>query len=142
MAFCAKYWGKKLASDREADAYQTYLNGKLNKATVCDPSKASKATGGGGFYAQLMTVQAFREIKDPRPKLRGATLPVLIMKGQCDNQAWGAVAEYLQLFPNHQLKIIPDAGHAIAVEQPALFSAILLPFLQQEQAVAPNGRLR
>lgn len=140
MAFCASYFGKKLASDQEADAYQTYLNGQLNKATVCDTSKALKATGGGGYYAQLMTVQAFGDTQDPRPKLRGATLPVLIMKGQCDNQAWGAVAEYMQLFANHQLKIIPDAGHAIAVEQPVLYSATMLAFLRQEPAEAPNVR--
>lgn len=114
IAFWAKTFGKKLASDKEADDFQTYLNSELNKAVVCDTSKALKAEGGGGFYAQLMTVQSFNEIQDPRPKLKGCKVPVLLMKGQCDNQPWGFLTEYLELFPNHQLKIIPNAGHSIS----------------------------
>jgi len=121
MAFWAKRFGKKLAPDAEADDFQTYLNGELNKATVCDTSKALKAEGGGGFYAQVMTVNSFQDIKDQRAKLKGCPVPILIMKGQCDNQPWGFANEYLELFPNHRLKIIPGAGHAIAVEQPDLY---------------------
>ncbi len=132
VSFLAKSFGIKLASDREADNYQTYLNNELNKATVCDTSKALKAEGGGGFYVQLMTVKSFSEIKDPRPKLKGSKIPVLIMKGQCDNQAWGFVTEYLELFPNYQLKIIPDAGHSISVEQPELYLKTIRNFLLQD----------
>lgn len=132
VSFLAKSFGIKLASDREADNYQTYLNNELNKATVCDTSKALKAAGGGGFYVQLMTVKSFSEIKDPRPKLKGSKIPVLIMKGQCDNQAWGFVTEYLELFPNYQLKIIPDAGHSISVEQPELYLKTIRNFLLQD----------
>jgi proline iminopeptidase len=129
VSIWARSFGHKLASDKEADDYQTYLNHELNKATVCDTSKALRAEGGGGFYAQVMTVRSFKEIKDPRPELKGSKIPVLIMKGQCDNQPWGFVNEYLELFPNHQLKIIPDAGHSISVEQPDLYLKIIREFL-------------
>ncbi len=129
VSFWARSFGQKLASDKEADDYQTYRNHELNKATVCDTSKAFKAEGGGGFYAQVMTARSFNEIKDPRPGLIGSKIPVLIMKGQCDNQPWGFVNEYLELFPNHQLKIIPDAGHSISVEQPDLYLKIIREFL-------------
>jgi proline iminopeptidase len=132
VGFLAKSFGIKLASDREADDFQTYLNNELNKATVCDTSKALKAEGGGGFYAQVMTVRSFSEIKDPRPKLKGLKIPVLIMKGQCDNQPWGFVNEYLELFPDYQLKIIPDAGHSISVEQPELYLKTIRDFLNQD----------
>jgi proline iminopeptidase len=98
---------------------------------VCDTSKALKTEGGGGFYAQVMTVQSFNKIQDPRPKLKGCKLPVLLMKGQCDNQPWGILNEYLELFPNHQLKIIPDAGHSISVEQPELYLKTIREFLNQ-----------
>jgi pimeloyl-ACP methyl ester carboxylesterase len=35
------------------------------------------------------------------------------MKGECDNQKWGFTNEYLELFKNSELKIIPGAGHFI-----------------------------
>jgi proline iminopeptidase len=133
VVFWAKSFGAKLASDEEMDGFQTILDGELNKATVCDTSKAVKAEGGGGFYAQVMTMRSLSGIKDPRPKLRGLTIPILVMKGQCDNQPWGAAKEYLELFPNHQLKIIPDAGHSISVEQPEVYLETIRDFLNQTQ---------
>lgn len=130
-AFWARTFGKKLATDKEADDFQTYLNSELNKATVCDISKALEAEGGGGFYAQVMTVQSLNEIQDTRPKLKGSKIPILLMKGDCDNWQWGFMIEYLELFPNHQLKIIPNAGHSISVEQPELYLKIIREFLNQ-----------
>jgi len=124
--------GRRLASDKEADDFATWLNNELNKATVCDTSKALKAEGGGGFYVQIMTVKSFSQVQDPRPKIRNSTIPVLIMKGQCDNQKWGYTSEYLELFPNHQLVIIPNAGHAISVEQPELYLRTIREFLRSE----------
>lgn len=130
-AICARTFGVKLASDREVDDFQTYLNQKLNKATVCDTLKALEAEGGGGFYAQVMTIKSFSEIKDPREKLRNCKIPTLMMKGQCDSQPWGFVIEYLELFPNHTLKIIPDAGHSIAVEQAEIYINTIRDFLNR-----------
>lgn len=131
ITFWAKALGKKLASDAEADDFQTFLNNELNKATVCDTSNALKAEAGGGFYVQVMTTKSFDKMKDIRPKLIDCKIPVLIMKGQCDNQPWGFVHEYFELFPNYQLKIIPDAGHSISVEQPELYLKTILDFLMQ-----------
>ena len=132
ITFWAKTFGKKLASDKEVDDYQTYLNIKLNKAAVCDTSKALKAEGGGGFYAQVMTAHSFNKIQDIRPKLKGLLIPCLLMIGQCDNKPWGFLNEYLELFPNHQLKIIPEAGHSISVEQPKLYLKTIREFLKEK----------
>jgi len=132
ITFWAKTFGSKLASDNEVDAFQTYLNGELNKATVCDTSQALKTQGGGGFYAQIMTVKSFIEIKNPRARLRNCNVPILVMKGQCDSQPWGFVNEYLELFPNHRLEIIPDAGHSISVEQPEIYINTIRDFLNIE----------
>lgn len=129
MAFFASFFGIKLASDKEMDDFQTCLNHELNKAVVCDTSKALKAEGGGGFYAHVMTVEHFSSTKDPRPALQGCAVPILLMRGQCDNQPWGFTEEYLALFPNHQLKIIPDAGHSISIEQPELYLKTIRDFL-------------
>jgi proline iminopeptidase len=132
IAFWARTFGKKLALDKEVDDYQTYLNNELNKATVCDTSKALKAEGGGGFYAQVMTVHSFDEIQDIRPRLMGLRFPCLLMRGECDNQPWGFQYEYLELFPNHRLEIIPEAGHSISVEQPNLYLQTIREFLNEE----------
>lgn len=131
ITFWAKSFGKKLASDKEADDFQTYLNSELNKATVYDTSKALEAEGRGGFYAQVMTVESFNKIQDTRPKLKGSKIPILLMKGQYDNQPRGFVSEYLELFPNHQLKIIPNAGHSISAEKPELYLKIIREFLNK-----------
>ncbi len=130
-AFCARAFGMKLAPDKEVDDFQTYRNQELNKATVCDTLRALEAEGSGGFYAQIMTVKSFSEIKDPRTKLRNCRIPTLIMKGQCDSQPWGFVNEYLELFSNHTLRIIPDAGHSIAFEQPEIYITTIRNFLNQ-----------
>lgn len=123
--------GSKLASDKEADDFQTYLTNELNKSTVCDTPNALKAEGGNGFYAHLMTLQSFNRVKDPRPRLKNIHIPVLVMKGECDNQKWGYTNEYLEFFPNHRLVIIPGAGHSIAVEQPKLYLNVIREFLNE-----------
>ena len=130
ITFIAVAFGIKLASDKEMDNFQTYQDG-LNKATVCDTSLAPKAEAGGGFYAQIMTLKSLNNVKDPRPGLKGSKIPVLIMKGQCDNQKWGYLTEYLELFPVHQLKIIPNAGHSISIEQPELYLETIHDFLNK-----------
>jgi proline iminopeptidase len=119
----------KLASDKEVDDFQTLLNNKLNTSTVCDTSLDTKDEGGGGFYAQVMTLRSLSSVKDPRPVLKKSIVPVIIMKGQCDNQKWGFTNEYLQLFQNHKFVIIPNAGHSISLEQPDLYLKTISDFL-------------
>jgi proline iminopeptidase len=85
---------------------------------------------GSGFYVQEMTLQSFSSVSDPRPKLKDNLIPVLILKGQCDNQRWGFTQEYLQVFPNSRLEIIADAGHAISWEQPERYTLAISRFLQ------------
>ena len=127
----AMLFNNKLASDKEVDDFQTLLNTNLNKSTVCDTSKALMAAGGGGFYVQIMTLKSLANTPDPRPKLMNSKIPVLVMKGKCDNQKWGFTSEYLQLFSNHKLVVIKDAGHSISIEQPALYLKTIRDFLDK-----------
>jgi len=129
MAWIAQNFGKKLASNQEADEFATYLNQALNRSLVCDTTKIPQVMGGVGFYVQVMTVESLNQIPDPRAKLRAVQCPVLVMKGQCDNQKWGFTREYLDIFPHSQLIVIPDAGHSIAVEQPELYIRTIKTFL-------------
>ena len=132
MEMFATLFGKKLASDKEADDFAAYLNTNLNWSTVCDTARIRQMhpTGGAGFYAQVMTAHSFGNIPDPRPRLRNLPTPLLVMKGQCDNQAWGFTKEYLDLFPHHRLVVIPDAGHGIFGEQPERYLSTLRDFLK------------
>ena len=131
MAFCATVFGKKLASDKEADDFETYLDYEVNKSTVHDISKIGKAEAGGGFYASVMTMNSLKNLQDPRSKIKNSTIPILVMKAQYDNQKWGFTNEYCELFPNHQLIIIPNAGHAISTEQPELYLKTIRDFLRE-----------
>jgi len=131
MEFCASSFGWKLAGDAEADDFAAYLGSLVNRSTVCDTSLISQAIphAGAGFYVQVMTVHSFARTPDPRPRLRGLPIPLLVLKGQCDNQKWGFTNEYLQLFPDHRLVVIPDAGHNIYGEQPDRYLTAIREFL-------------
>ena len=68
-------------------------------------------------------------VVDIRGKLKILNIPILIMKGQCDNQSWGFAQEYLKLFSNHELSVIENAGHSIAIEQAEQYIKTLKDFL-------------
>ena len=120
-----------MASDKEVDNFASYLNFEVNKSTVCDTANILKTVAGSGFYAAVMTFKSLDLVQDPRPKLKNSNIPILVMKGQCDNQKWGFTNEYLELFRNHQFAFIPDAGHFISVEQPESYIKAIKGFLSK-----------
>lgn len=107
----AYLFNSKLASDKEADDFFTYLNTELVKSTDCEVDEQKKFKGGVGYYSHIMTVKSFRKVADRRDKLRKLDVPILIIRGQCDNQKWGFTKEYLDIFKNSKLSIINGAGH-------------------------------
>ncbi|MGH1336853.1 MAG: alpha/beta fold hydrolase [Aureispira sp.] len=122
--------GGKLISDKEADDFFTHLNNYLNRSMVQDTALIEASSGGGGYYAHIMTLKSLMNVLSPREKMKGIKTPILIMKGQYGNQKWGFTQEYLELFEKAQLKIIPKAGHAIYKEQPELYQKEILNFLR------------
>jgi|GEM_PF-348962 proline iminopeptidase len=132
MALLATKFGIKLASDNEADDFAAYLNQLVNRSTVADTShiQSSIPGMGTGYYDQVMTAQSFSTTPDPRLKLKNTTIPILVMKGQYDNQKWGFTHEYLDLFPRHRLVVFPNAGHCIACEQLEAYQATIRGFLK------------
>ena len=136
MAFCALNFGIKLASDEESDDFGSYLNTLVDRSTVADTARLRDAkpySSGVGFYAQLMTAASFPRLQDPRPKLKNSTIPILVMKGQYDNQRWGYTHEYLDLFPHHRLVVVPKAGHSISSEQPEVYRRTISDFLDSPE---------
>lgn len=137
----ATRFGWKLASDNEADAFATYLNYEVDKSTVCDTAKFLAMEAGSGFYSGIMTFKDLTIRKDPRPAIHNLHTPILVLKGQCDNQPWGYTNEYLTVFQHHQLTIIPGAGHFLWVEQPELYLRAIKEFLNQT-IPAPNSTFK
>lgn len=107
----ANVFGRKLAPDSEVDSFFTLLNTNLNKSTSCAAADSEAYPPGGGYYAHIMTYKSFFTVPDKRPMLQSLQIPTLILRGQCDNQAWGYTQEYLELLPQVQLEIIEGAGH-------------------------------
>ncbi len=60
------------------------------------------------------------------PQLR---LPALIMAGALDADYCDRAREMSRLIPGARLEIVPDAGHAIHLEQPEAFRRLVLEFL-------------
>jgi pimeloyl-ACP methyl ester carboxylesterase len=54
-----------------------------------------------------------------------------LLKGQCDNIEWEYNEEYLNIYKNNQLIVIPNAGHQIFVEQPERYIEEIRKFLNQ-----------
>ncbi|MFK7973168.1 MAG: alpha/beta fold hydrolase [Bacteroidia bacterium] len=121
VRWAASVWGKKLVPDGQADGFFTHLNSHLNRSALYDTSLVKAAHGGGGYYAHIRTMKSLYRIQSPREKMKALRTPVLILKGQYDNQKWGFTQEYLTLLSNASMSIIPDAGHFIHVEQPELY---------------------
>jgi len=135
MHFFAFSFGWKLASDEEADAFATLGGYAVDRSTVCDTANIPSMDAGSGFYAGVRTYKSLQEIKDYRARLQALDVPVLILKGQCDNQPWGYTYEYTQVFRHHELTVIPAAGHFLWVEQPLRFCSAIRQFLLE----TPDG---
>lgn len=120
----------KLASDEEMDNYFTHLSKELIKSTDCEPRTNPKVPGGGGYYSHIMTVRDIDRVEDGRETLRTSQVPLLIIKGQCDNQKWGYTEEYLDLFENAELKVMKGLGHDVLNSENAEAIGLISEFLE------------
>lgn len=144
----AYIFNSKLASDEEADEFFTYLNEELSKSTFCKEQPKKNYEGGSGYYTHIMTVKSFRDVENKRDRLGEIDMPVLILRGQCDNQKWGFVKEYLDLLPNSQLVIIENTGHDLVNSnkekyEELVYDFISMPVLTKSAfGTSPTPRLR
>ncbi len=77
---------------------------------------------------------------DIRPHLPGVLTPTLVLVGEEDllTPPWYAQT-IANALPHAQRCCIPNAGHALPIEQPALFNALAIAFLTRTQAQAQEG---
>lgn len=127
----AHVFNSKLVSDNEVDDFFTYLNQELSKATVCRLEKQKQYEGGSGYYSHIMTLKSITSVEDKREKLKELLTPILILRGQCDNQKWGYTIEYLDLFVNRKLEIIEGVGHNIVDKKNSEYLELISQFLEE-----------
>ncbi|MCB0523862.1 MAG: alpha/beta fold hydrolase [Saprospiraceae bacterium] len=120
---------KKLASDKESDNFFTHLNEALSRSTSCDGQETSRFEGGGGYYAHIMTLKSFDAVPDEKELIKNIQIPVLIIRGQCDNQKWGFTKEYLDLLPNAKLAILENSGHELLDDHKEQYIQLVREFL-------------
>jgi len=125
----ARLLGRKLASDQEADGWLTSMAHVFRRGLVCDSANMLPEEGGAGGYCNLNTSVSYGQLADPRPKLLGSQIPVLVLKGQYDYIAWGYTQEYLRLFGKSRLVLVPKAGHQLFAEKPAVYIETIKKFL-------------
>ena len=70
-------------------------------------------------------------------KLRSMTLPVLILKGECDYLKWEVTYEYRSLLKNSTLLFLEDAGHMPFLERPELVLDSIRSFLLDKPLPLP-----
>ncbi|MGE2691360.1 alpha/beta fold hydrolase [Mycolicibacterium pulveris] len=129
-----------LVSDHEADAYfDTFLN-IVRPATVCDPDNLPDFyETGNGLYANVFTTRdaASGTQSQVREQLRVNPTPVLVITGECNYVPWAPTAEYATTLPRATLVCLPDAGHAVELDQPDLYRRAVQDFLLDRPVDAP-----
>ena len=74
-------------------------------------------------------------------RLRDLRLPVLLLAGALDDKYCGLANDMAPLLPCSRVRIVPDAGHAVHLEQPAVFDATVGDFLHAHAPVPPESEL-
>ncbi len=92
---------------------------------------------GLGFWANAATTLDSGRVPDPRPRLREVTVPVLVLRGECDYLAWEVTREYRDVLPNAVLIPVDDAGHDVERDRPDVYVPMIRAFLR---GGSPPGR--
>jgi pimeloyl-ACP methyl ester carboxylesterase len=101
-------------------------------AESCDSAVLAEAIAGMAAVPQATYRHALEALVafDRRAELAAIGVPTLVVAGALDRNAPPEVVEKMaQRIPGARYAVIPDAGHLMYSEQPALFNAVLLAFL-------------
>ncbi|MDQ7028677.1 MAG: alpha/beta hydrolase [Ardenticatenia bacterium] len=108
-------------------AYRPTAPEELIEAGVAD----LKATPASVTHGDFLACDRF----DVRDQVGRIPLPVLVLTGTEDTLTPPRYAEYMaERLPHAQLRLIPDAGHFVMLEQPQAVSRALVEFLHTSSA--------
>jgi pimeloyl-ACP methyl ester carboxylesterase len=129
----------KFLSEDKADTLATKFLSLLAGGAACNP-KAFPENHNLliGFWALLVP----DELPEPankavKTKLESMTLPVLILRGECDYIKWEVTYEYKSLLRNATLLFLEGAGHMPFLEKPDLVLKSIRSFLLNEKLPLP-----
>jgi pimeloyl-ACP methyl ester carboxylesterase len=122
-----------LASEQEiTDSLDSMPSTKLLNQNYCaaDGAKVPNIEiRGQNQYVNRVTLASQATYPDPRPALRSASTPALILHGECDFIPLAVAREYEETLPEATLIQIPAAGHALFGAQPDLVLQLISAFL-------------
>jgi len=120
-----------MAGDREMDARFARLYGRTAPALFCDTARGAAIDPTSvGFYAyQAEHSQAAPAVT--LEQVRSATVPVLIIRGECDYIGREVATEYDHLLSSAELVDLAGAGHMAYLEQPDAWRRRVDQFLRQ-----------
>ncbi|WP_242882379.1 alpha/beta fold hydrolase [Actinomadura litoris] len=119
-----------LLPDGEIDPLFDELLSSVGSAATCHPGRPlHEAVSRSGFYSNQMTSEDALKVPDPRPALRRAAAPALVLRGQCEFKRWEIAREYRDAIPGARLVQVPGAGHVIDAERPELYRDTVVAFL-------------
>ncbi len=126
-------------SEDKADTLITKYLSLLLGGMACDPKAIPENHNLLiGFWASLVP----DELPEPankavKTKLGSMTLPVLILRGECDYVKWEVTYEYKSLLKNATLLFLEGAGHMPFLEKPGLVLESIRSFLLDEKLPLP-----
>lgn len=71
-------------------------------------------------------------------RLQDLRMPVLLLAGDLDTKYCELAHEMATVLPQCRARVVPEAGHAVHLEQPAAFDEVVHDFLQAHAPVTPE----
>ena len=130
----------RFLSEPEADAKVTKMFSLLSGGMACDPKKfPADHDVLFGFWATFIPDEFPEAVdEDLKNNIRSLSVPVLILKSECDYIKWDVPYEYKTLFPNSILLYLEGAGHMPFLEKPGLVLDSIRSFLQDQPLPLPE----
>ena len=138
---------EQFISDARASASQMQVAGKINAAVIgVGPTRVqlqNKDPRGWATFVKhlaehdpvgasntLLKVQALRpSLYDLEADLKAITAPILLLVGDEDEPCLDVNLWMKRQLPHAQLALLPGAGHAVNLEEPALFNQLVETFV-------------
>lgn len=129
------------APPQELNGYMGSLSPSIMNLSYCAGHAESVPAvdqAGFDFYANHLLQRDLDRQGEVRPALRASTVPVLVMKGECDYVPWAVARDYRSSFGNARLVYLERTGHLLWGGQPERSYAVMRAFLADEPLPAPE----
>ncbi len=129
----------RFLSEPEADTLATKMFNLLLGGMACDPNKfPADHQVFFGFWSTIIPDEYPEAVdQDLKDRIRSLSMPVLILKSECDYLKWNVTYEYKALMPNSILLYLEGAGHMPFLEKPGLVLDSIRSFINNQPLPLP-----